>query len=399
MSENIIDLQAWKGTLETSHNGGPKKNLTNLMIHLKNVATLGNKIRWNELTQEAEWNGEAIADHHLLDIRLAIESSGFEPAVRDVYGAVLRHARSNAYHPIRSYLDALEWDGVPRLDTWLHDHLGAPDSKYVSLVGAKTLIAAVARVREPGCKVDTMLILEGAQGIKKSSAIAALFSEGWSTESVNLFDAHNKMVLSMTGSWVVELAEFTAVAKRDANTVKGLLSASEDRVVLPYARSASEHPRQCVFIGTINPGDAGYLTDVTGNRRFWPVAVREANIDQIREQRDQLWAEASQRYEASEAWWLEGEEQALLARSEAAQREEADPWDEVLAVAIDRDGTKSLTGTDALHLIGVLADRMDTKAQKRVTACLRRLGWKSQPRKRTTEDGGRESYRVYVRAE
>ncbi len=255
------------------------------------------------------------------------------------------------------------------------------------------MVAAVARAFRPGCKVDTVLVLEGAQGIRKSSAIATLFGEDWTAESVNLFDQHNKMVMSMMGAWVVELAEFIAIAKRDQNQVKGMLSMKSDRVVLPYAKMASDHPRQCVFFGTINPGETGYLTDTTGNRRYWPVEVVKADLDRIVARRDQLWAEAYHAFCKDERWWLEEDEQAL-ATGESAKREEGDVWDEVFLHKLE--GINSTTVAAALQAIGMPYDRMDKRARDRAAASLRRIGFDAQPGKETV-DGKRRSVKIFKR--
>jgi putative DNA primase/helicase len=405
MMADVVHLDAWKGKLQQNGKGGAKKSVTNLMLYLQNVRELGNTIRWNELAQRAEWNGRPIEDSDLIDIRLILEGHNFEPPKEDILPAVIRHARDNAFHPVRDYLKGLRWDGVPRLDHWLRECLGAPDSAFNRLVGRKTLIAAVARAFKPGVKVDTVLVLEGPQGIKKSSAIAALFGEEWTAESVNLFDQHNKMVMAMMGAWVVELAEFIAIAKRDQNTVKGMLSMRSDRVVLPYAKIASDHPRQCIFFGTINPGETGYLTDSTGNRRYWPVEVVRADMAKIKDRRDQLWAEAAKAYFAGENWWLDDDAQTLAER-EVATREKYDVWDELLIekiarVEADQGGPiKSLTLGYALELIGVPGERMGERERDRAAACLSRLGYQSVPRKvRDSQTGKRVPVRVYRRAE
>lgn len=395
VTSDVIPLNAWKGKLVTSKNG-VKKSLTNLMLFLRHLPDFGPTIRWNQLAERAEWNDEPIEDHHLIDIRLILEGQQYECGKDEILGAVLRHARENAYHPVRDYLRSLKWDGTLRLDTWLSACMGATDSQFARIVGRKTLIAAVARAFEPGCKVDTVLVLEGPQGIKKSTAIATLFGENWTAESVNLFDQHNKMVMSMMGAWVVELAEFIAIAKRDQNTVKGMLSMRTDRVVLPYAKLLSEHPRQCVFFGTINPGEGGYLTDVTGNRRYWPVEVTKADIDLIISRRDQLWAEAYRAFLADEQWWLtEAEEE--LARGQVSEREKTDIWDEILDEKLVGKGIYSTTVSAALQTIGVPNERMDAKAEERCAASLRRLGYASAPRKARDEAGNRKSIRLYVR--
>lgn len=396
MTDNVVSLDAWKGKLQSSKQGY-RKNMTNLMLFLKNVKELGHNIRWNELAQRPEWNGKPVEDSHLVDIRLILEAHQFEPTVADIFPAVLRHAKENSFHPIRDYLTTLQWDGLKRLDTWLQTCFGAPDTPFVRAVGRKTLIAAVARAFQPGCKVDTVLVLEGAQGVRKSTGIAALFGEDYTAESVNLFDQHNKMVMSMMGAWVVELAEFIAIQKRDENMVKGLLSMRSDRVVLPYAKMATDHPRQCVFFGTINPGETGYLKDATGNRRYWPVAVTKADTAAVREMRDQLWAEAYDSYRWKERWWFEGDDEETMAIAEVSQREEYDVWDEILYEKLIVAGVMSTTIGAALQTIGVPYERMDKKNKDRVAECLRRLGYNSKFAKDRQSDGRRKSVRIFFR--
>lgn len=401
MAENtVVPLNAWKGKLQSNGKGGVKKSMTNLMLFLKNLPEFGTTIRWNELAQRAEWNGRPLEEADLIDARLILEGHSYEPTVTDLLPALIRHARENTFHPVRDYLRSLKWDGTLRLDYWLQQCLGAPNTAFNKLAGRKTLIAAVARAFKPGCKVDTVLVLEGPQGVKKSTAIEVLFSEVWAAESVNLFDQHNKMVMSMMGAWVVELAEFVAVTKRDQNAVKGMLSMRVDKVVLPYAKIASEHPRQCIFFGTINPGETGYLTDGTGNRRYWPVEVVKADLDLIRARRDQLWAEATKAFFADEPWWLDGEGEAKLAQDEASDREKIDVWDEILALKIDNEGITSTTLAAALQAIGVPNERMDERAHTRVAGCLRRLGFEFEKvGKERQDDGKRKSVRIYRRGE
>lgn len=392
--DNVFDLQVWKGKLQTSKQG-VKKSITNLMLHLQHMREFGDKIRWNELAYRAEWNGKPIEDTDLITIRVLLEAQQFEPNVGDVLPAVMAHAKRNVYHPVREYLSGLKWDGEFRLNRWLHLCMGAPDNKFTEIAGRKTLIAAVARAMKPGCKVDTVLILEGEQGIKKSSAIKRLFSDELTVDSVNLFDQHNKMVMAMMGSWVVEIAEFVAVLGKNPEHVKGLLSMQKDKVVLPYAKLPTEHARQCLFIGTINPGDTGYFTDGTGNRRYWPVPVTKADLALIEEIRDQLWAEAVEAYKWNEAWWLEGSDEEALAKLETALREEGDPWDEILSEKLIANGIRETTITASLTAIGVPNERMGKKESDRAAKCLRRLGFES----RVGKDANRKSIKIFKRGE
>ena len=368
-----IPFPDWKARIQHGDRG-PKRNLTNLILHLRGIPKLGRNLRFNELSNQVEWNGKAIEDSDLIDIRLVIEAEGFQPNDKDIKGAVERVARETAYNPIVEYLERLIWDGTARLDLWMIRLLGAPDTPFVRMVSPKVMISAVARAMQPGCKVDTVLVLEGEQGIKKSSAIAALFGEQYTAESVSLFDQHNKMVMAMMGAWVVELAEFVAIARSHHASVKGLISMRRDKVVLPYAKLASTHPRRCIFFGTINPDASGYLTDATGNRRYWPVSVTAINMEGIISRRDQLWAEAVHRYRAGERWWLEPAEEvaAVTAQSE---REEEDAWVEPLELKIAGEALTELTTDKALLLLNIPHERKDRRAQMRAAGALKQLGY------------------------
>lgn len=377
---NVISLNPWRHNLQMGDKG-PKRNLTNTLAHVRGLAELGANLRFNEMTQQCEWNGKPIEEHDIVDIRIIIERENYQPQDRDTRPAIDRVCRENSYNPIRDYLVGLKWDGVPRLEWWMQKLLGAPDTPFVKLVGPKVLISAVARAMDPGCKVDTVLVIEGPQGLKKSSAVAALFGDEYTAESVSIFGQHNKMVMQMMGAWCVELAEFVAILRKDQNEVKGLLSMRSDKVVLPYAKIASTHPRRQVFFATINPDEIGYLTDNTGNRRYWPVSATAIDIEGIKSRRDQLWAEAFHAYSKGERWWLEGDEN-VVAEAQAAARMEEDAWAEPLRKAIQREEEgrcitiSEITSDEALSMIGVPNERKDKRAQMRAGAALASLGFR-----------------------
>lgn len=378
MMAEVVDLNPWRQNLQMGDKG-PKRNMTNTVAHVRGLNKLGKTLRFNDMTQQIEWNGRPLEDHDLVDIQIIVEEAQYQPVDRDLRAAVARVARENRYNPVVDYLNELKWDGTPRLEWWLQKLLGTPDSPFIRLVGPKYLISAVARAMDPGCKVDTVMVIEGPQGLKKSSAIAALFGEQFTAESVSIFDQHNKMVMQMMGAWCVELAEFVAVIRKDQNAVKGLISMRSDRVVLPYAKLASDHPRRCVFLGTINPDESGYLTDSTGNRRYWPVTATKIDLEGLALRRDQLWAEAVEAYKRGDRWWLEGDENRL-AEEQAADRQEDDAWSEPLRKAIEREldaGRKVeiLSCDDALGLIGVPNERKDKRAQMRAATALKALGY------------------------
>ena len=249
--------------------------------------------------------------------------------------AVVALARQDDRHPVRDYLSGLVWDGKKRLDTWLVDHAGAPDNAYTRAVGAKTLIAAVVRVMKPGCKHDTMLVLEGEQGLRKSSLIEAMLPNlAWHTDSLGEKVGHKRLACWPAGQvghrdrW---LANLHGAQSRPSSS-----SSPTRRTTTAQLRASREgFPRQCIFIGTINPqGDGAYLHDATGGRRFWPVECAKADVERMRAERDQLWAEAMQRYKDSCIWWLTKEEDALATQEQGARQEE-NPWVPRIARYID----------------------------------------------------------------
>jgi predicted P-loop ATPase len=283
-------------------------------------------------------------------------------------------AREHSFHPIREYLSGLEWDGKPRIDTWLCDYFGTPDSEYSRAIAARWLISAVARVFQPGCKADHTLVLEGRQGAKKSSALSVLASP-WFTDQVDDFESKDA-ILQIHQGWIVEFAELDALGKSELARIKQFLTRTADRYRPPYAKREVDEPRQCVFAGTINLGHAGYLKDETGNRRFWPVEVRvkAVDLDALALNRPQLWAEAVWRYRAGEVWYLDTEELAEAAEREQAARFEWDAWtDKVLEYC---EGRSSVSIPEILD--GALQKPIGTWTQvdkNRVGRILRANGW------------------------
>lgn len=243
-------------------------------------------------------------------------------------------ARDRLFHPVREYLDALAWDGTPRLDTWLLRYLGAEDNAYHRAVGLRWLISAVARIYIPGCKADCALILEGPQGIRKSSALMALAAP-WFTD--RLSDLGSKdAAMETRGVWIIEIAELDTMGRAEVSTIKAFMSRTQDRFRPPYGKRLVDLPRQCVFAGSVNP-DGGYLKDPTGGRRFWPVVCGAIDIPAVEQDRDQLWAEARDRFRRQEPWWLETRELDALAADEQAERYQGDAWEEPIQVYLENE--------------------------------------------------------------
>lgn len=350
-----------------------------------------------------EWNDADDAD---LRFWLA-ERYGIEPKGQDLADPVSGAARGAPFHPVQDYLGSLRWDGVARLDRWLETYLGAhaPDDetgsgddqrelveralareravRYLRRVSAMSLIQAVARVRKPGCKADYVLILEGAQGRQKSTALATLFGrEFFSDTPIDLGskDAYE----AIRGLWCCEMAELDSLNKADATRAKAFFSSASDRFRMPYGHRAQTFPRQCVVCGTTNQHQ--YLKDQTGNRRYWPVQCGEIDIESLGEMRDQLWAEADHRYQAGETWWPRPEERDLF-EGEQQIRTDADAWEPLIQAYLHGRmqnippplrPTLFLTGADvmrdALHMD---AGAMRRPEQTRVGIIMQALGWRA----------------------
>jgi predicted P-loop ATPase len=292
------------------------------------------------------------------------------------YTVVKEAARRNSFHPVRDYLDSLTWDGVPRIDRWLVDYGGADATPYVCEVGAITLIAAVRRIRHPGCKFDEMLILESPQGRDKSSMLAIMaVSSDWFSDDLPLNADGKKVIEQIRGKWIVEAADMSGMRKADVEHLKAMLSRQHDRGRLAYGRVTTEEPRQCVVIGTTN--DEIYLKDVTGNRRFWPVKVTTFDIAAISRDRDQLWAEAATR-EASGASIRLDSSLWDAAAEEQSQRTVEDPWFEQLANVLG-DLKGKLSARDAWKIVGMDESRRSQDHNLRLGRAMKTLGFERKP--------------------
>ncbi|QOF71425.1 hypothetical protein IG197_27380 [Aminobacter sp. SR38] len=305
-----------------------------------------------------------------------------------VHRAAEQFARERSYHPVRDWLSGLQWDGNPRLDSWLTDYLGAEASTYTSTVGRMWLISAVARVMRPGCKVDSMLILEGSQGLRKSTVPATLAGPWYSDGLPNVQHGGKDLSQHLAGKWIIELAEMAATSKAEAETLKSFITRQVERYRRPFARCESEEPRQCVFIGTTN--QAAYLRDETGARRFWPVGITRCDIEALERDREQLFAEAVTLFSRGEKWWPDSAAERLIAE-QTEERFDADPWEDQIREYV-RDKSGVLVGHIAEEL-GIPRASLHQGVVKRILAILvGRLKWRKgkrnahgQPYVRTAE--------------
>lgn len=306
---------AWMTQLEVSKRGTPEDTVANIRLILANDPVLKGAIGYNAfkgrqvIIRSLPWhpvadpvNGDTWEDGDDSQLREYLATGYGIDNKGHVYDATNNEAQAHTFHPVRDFLDGLEWDGVERLDTLLVDYLGAEDTPYTRAVTRKAFTAAVARVYRPGCKFDYILVLSGPQGRGKSTLIFKM-GKGWSTDSLTGFGT-KEAYEGIQGFWLVELGELAAMRKTEIEVTKNFISKQVDSYRAAYGRRVADHPRQCVFFGTTN--STAFLRDDTGNRRFWPVRLGETTPlltvwdDLTEEIVTQLWAEARYRYKEGE---------------------------------------------------------------------------------------------------
>ena len=343
----------------------------------------------------------ALADpEDILEMMMVVQENGFPNAGKNIIrDALIVVANHRAHHPVREWLDCLEWDGAERLNRLFLDYYpgelpDAQDQKrrdeitsYYEKTGECFAVGAVARAFGPGCKVDCLPVLVGPQAWKKSGAIRALvpvpawFSDDLSTA---LIDRDTKE--SLTGKWIIELAEFPHI-RREIEKVKAFFSRQVDRFRRAYDRANRDWPRQCAFIASTNELE---FIDVTGNRRFWPIPLAgPADIEAIDRDREQLWAEAVHLYRQGFQWWLTPSLEAIAAKVQEGFLED-DTWDELIADWIERiaprDEQSNLHPFSTRAVLQALGYGLSPKEQDkrivatkveelRVARCLKRLGY------------------------
>jgi len=361
--------------------GGPGAIVASSLANVRlALARLRVSLTCDAFTRDILVNGVPLDDAAVDRLWVRIDDTfEFRPSKEILRTVLVTEAERCPVHPVAAYLDALVWDGTPRLDTWLVTYAGADDTPYVRAVGALPLIAAVRRVRSPGAKFDELLVLEGDQGTERSTAMATLCPRAaWFGDDVPL-GCDSKQVIERTcGRWLIEASELYGHRGREVEQLKAFLSRQVDGPVrLAYGRLPVSVPRQFILIGTTN--NAIYLKDATGARRFWPVRVDRFDIDALARDRDQLWAEAAAREAAGESIRLD---KALwtAAGHEQEQRRASDPWEEVLEpifTAADAFGdlVKEVPVAAIWTALAFEANRLDNGHADRVNAIAQRYGF------------------------
>lgn len=376
-------------TFETNGNNEVKKNEFNMLLAIE---MCGISLSYDEFSMECiveglKGYGPILDDATIDELYLTLEREfSLVPKYENFRRSIKSACRRNRFHPVRDYLSKVqkEWDGHPRIDSWLAAYAGAPETPLVSAISAIMLMAAVRRVRCPGAKFDEMVVLEGSQGKNKSTALAVLAGEQWFSDRTPLNVPPRDVIERLRGRWILECGELAAMRRTGVEDLKVFLSGQTDVSTMKYERETTQYNRQCIFIGTTN--EAHYLTDPTGNRRFWPVPVTVFDIAALTRDRNQLWGEAATREAAGESIRLP-QELWEAAAAEQAEREERDEWDGIISEWLEaelRDNRRNphepyritIAAIGRNSPLAITPDKLTSMIEKRIARSLRRCGWK-----------------------
>jgi predicted P-loop ATPase len=402
----------WANELLCDGKGKPYQNFANVMIALRMDPAFVGALEFNEMAQDAILlrNVPLVSDKPAPDCPRPItddDVSRFQdwlqhhglPRIGHITCGQAMHMRAMEFrrHPVREWLQSLQWDQTERLSGWLQTYLGATadNVEYLVAIGRMCLIAMVARIFEPGCQADYMLVLEGPQGTEKSRACRALAGKYFSDslpENISSKDARQHL----RGKWLIEIAELAAFTKAEIEPLKAFITRTHERYRPPYNRNDIEEARQCLFIGTTNK--PVYIKDETGGRRFWPVKCGRINVAALEDDREQLFAEAVDRYLTGEQWWPDAGFEITHIKPQQEQRTESDPWEGTICKYVDGElerQEKDLHGnvysagkwprTDRVTVTQVAKEalgfdtvgRVGTADQRRIASVLDGLGWTS----------------------
>lgn len=384
----LAPYAAWMDDLQRTDKGA-KGNDYNVTVALMRAPELAGKIGWDvremvylSLEDTPAGDKGPWSDSHTRT--LAVWLQGHEIPVNpvNVDNALAVVGRRNKFDLLANYLNGLVWDGQERIGQWMADYCRSPATPANSIMGSKFLIGAVARAFQPGCKMDTMLVLEGGQGLKKSTAVKIL---GGEFTSENLQDFHSKDAMQVAGrKWIIEVSELAAKRRSEQEAIKAFITRREDTFRPPYGTHPITVPRSSVLIGNYNPDGVGILDDATGARRYWVVPVGEIDVAALAKDRGQLWAEAVYCYRRGDAWWLSDDEQRPV-QEQQADRQDDDPWLEIIRHYVNEDtadgqlrlDTGGITTTTkiAMDVLTIPSRDISRADQMRISRCLVQLGF------------------------
>lgn len=376
-----------------SDTGKPVPNVANALVWLAKYAP--DRFLYDEMACEVAVvqsssskaiDRRSLTENDATEVQVSMQKDGLTRIGKDiVLQAIAAHADKRRFHPVRQYLDQQSWDGRERLRYAGATYFGAEQSDYSAAIMTMFFISMVARIYKPGCKADYMLILEGAQGLCKSTACRIIGGEYFSDSLPDV--SHKDSSQHLRNKWLIEAAELDALSRADTTRIKEYITRPVERYRPSHARLEVTEPRQCVFIGTTNSDR--YLKDATGGRRFWPLKVTSIDTDRLASDRDQLFAEAVERYRRGEKWWPDRnfERQHITPQQEA--RYEPDVWSESISEYL-RDKHQILIKQVASDALGLNIANVGKREQNRITEVLTQIGWTRSERK------DRRGYRPWV---
>jgi predicted P-loop ATPase len=399
-----VDDTDWRTGLVYSSGDDPKlkpKALQNIMLFVQHHKQLAGVFAYDDFAKQVvllrrppwwpaneDWTPRALQDEDLVRCTGFLETLHLTPKVTDTTNAIIAAAVAQKFNPVQDHLLGLKWDGVPRLTggmvegesigCWLAEYLGADDTDVNRAFSLRWMISAAARALRPGCKCDTMLILEGEQGAMKSTALRVLGTFGghcYYTDEVGELNSKDA-AMQLQGVVIVEIGELNALGRAEANAIKAWLARQVDRFRPPFGKAVRDFPRQCVLAGTMNPVGNGYLKDETGGRRFFPVLVTDVDLEALRRDADQLWAEAVHRFHAGEQWWLTPEE-AVMAGKVVAERYEEDAWADAIDNFLECRAQVRLQEIME-ECLSIPKERQNQMVEKRIAKHLRHRRWLRQ---------------------
>jgi len=385
--DNVVHIskpQDWRLLCQKNEKKKLLANFNNAMIALKHDPAVRDFVGYDEMLRAPVVLHEIglidtchrwLTDTDAIAVMGWLQMNGFPGmGLEIVRQALQKRAEECSFHPVKDYLRSLIWDQVPRIGVWLPRYLGSPFTSYTQHIGRMFMVQMVARIASPGCQADHMLVLEGMQGVLKSSACRVLGGD-WYSDHLPEISNQREAAQHLRGKWVIEVAEMHAMNRAEATMLKSFITRTTERYRPFWGRNEVIEPRQCVFIGTTNQTE--YLRDPTGGRRFWPVhTATEAPIDleRLADDRDQLFAEAVQAYRDEDQWWPDQQFEREFIAPEQQQRYQGDIWEDKIAshlAGFERTTIAEL----ASQCLAIPVGQMSPTHGIRIAAILRERGW------------------------
>lgn len=370
---SIVPL--WFARCQLDNHGNPISNLFNAAIALAEDPAFAGKFAFDDMLRCPIFDGQKAEDEVLVSIHHRLQDFGLRRVSLDITDEAVRFVSyKNKVHPLRDWLANLQWDQTLRIADWLHTYLGTDSNEYTKAIGVMFLVSMVKRIFEPGCQCDYMLVLEGPQGILKSQACRALGGNYYSDTLPDLGGDHVRVSMHLRGKWLIEAAELAAMMSRrvEAARLKAFLTTQVEQFTAKHARAETTEPRQCVFVGTTN--DSDWNRDETGGRRYWPVVCGSIDIDSLRQDRDQLFAEAVYAYRQGAQSYPDRKFEETYIKPEQDARQWHDAWEQPVLDYLT--GKTRVTLHDVGHgALSFLPSHFSESDQKRLSKVMKRLGW------------------------